>query len=346
MPANRLPTITECPPAARALAASPEKRMPPSAMSGTRLPRSARLTSPIAESCGTPTPATTRVVQIEPGPIPTFTASHPACTSACAPSAVATLPAMTCMSGKCCLIERTRLTTPCECPCAVSTAITSTPAPASASTRSSVPGPVLTAAPTRSCSCSSLHASGYSRAFWMSFTVTSPRSSKPPFTTSTFSMRCLCRRPRISSWEAPSRTVTSFSFGVITLATGASYWVSKRRSRLVTMPTSSFPSTTGTPEMSCSRVRPITSRMLARGGTVIGSAMTPLSNFLTMRTCRACSAAAMFLWMMPIPPAWAMPMASRASVTVSMAEDTKGMLRSISRVSREESSVSRGSTSE
>ena len=32
----------------------------------------------IAVICGTPTPETTRVVQIDPGPIPTFTASAPA----------------------------------------------------------------------------------------------------------------------------------------------------------------------------------------------------------------------------------------------------------------------------
>ena len=49
----------------------------------------------IAVSCGTPTPATMRVVQIEPGPMPTLTASAPASISAFAPSAVATLPAMT-----------------------------------------------------------------------------------------------------------------------------------------------------------------------------------------------------------------------------------------------------------
>ncbi len=46
-----------------------------------------------AVSCGTPTPAITRVVQIEPGPIPTFTASAPAEMSARVASAVATLPA-------------------------------------------------------------------------------------------------------------------------------------------------------------------------------------------------------------------------------------------------------------
>ena len=48
----------------------------------------------IAVICGTPTPATTRVVQIDPGPMPTLTASTPASISARAPSAVATLPAM------------------------------------------------------------------------------------------------------------------------------------------------------------------------------------------------------------------------------------------------------------
>jgi len=36
----------------------------------------------MAVSCGTPTPATTRVVQIDPGPIPTFTQSTPASISA------------------------------------------------------------------------------------------------------------------------------------------------------------------------------------------------------------------------------------------------------------------------
>jgi hypothetical protein len=40
----------------------------------------------IAVSCGTPTPATMRVVQIEPGPMPTLIASAPASISACAPS--------------------------------------------------------------------------------------------------------------------------------------------------------------------------------------------------------------------------------------------------------------------
>ena len=68
--------------------------MPPSAMTGTPDFWAASTADMIAESCGTPTPATMRVVQIEPGPMPTLTASAPASISACVPSAVATLPAM------------------------------------------------------------------------------------------------------------------------------------------------------------------------------------------------------------------------------------------------------------
>ncbi len=65
-------------PAAMALARSPEYLMPPSAMTGEPLSLAARAASITAVSCGTPTPATMRVVQMLPGPMPTFTASAPA----------------------------------------------------------------------------------------------------------------------------------------------------------------------------------------------------------------------------------------------------------------------------
>ena len=42
----------------------------------------------------------------------------------------------------------------------------------------------------------------------------------------------------------------------------------------------------------------------------------------------------MFLWMMPMPPSCAMVIASRASVTVSIAADTNGMLSRMPRVRR------------
>ena len=47
-----------------------------------RCPAARSATLSIAMICGTPTPATMRVVQIEPGPMPTLTASAPASTSA------------------------------------------------------------------------------------------------------------------------------------------------------------------------------------------------------------------------------------------------------------------------
>ena len=70
--------------------------MPPSAITGVPVAFAASTQSMIAVNCGTPTPATMRVVQIEPGPMPTLMASAPRSISALAPSAVATLPATTC----------------------------------------------------------------------------------------------------------------------------------------------------------------------------------------------------------------------------------------------------------
>ena len=71
--------------------------MPPSAITGTSpAPRTASIT---AVTWGTPTPVTTRVVQMLPGPMPTFTASTPRRTISRAPASVATLPATSCTSG-------------------------------------------------------------------------------------------------------------------------------------------------------------------------------------------------------------------------------------------------------
>ncbi len=236
--------------------------------------------------------------------------------------------------------------TPFEWPCAVSTTTTSTPASRNAPTRSSVSGEVPTAAPTRRRPDGSLQARGNSVAFWKSFTVIMPRSSWSPLTTSTFSMRCLCNSSSTSSFGAFSRTVMRRSLGVMTVDTGASSFSSKRRSRCVTMPTSLAPTTTGTPEMPLDLVSSMTWRMVVSGATVIGSRMTPLSNFLTRATSAACPAMVMLLCTMPMPPSWAMVMARRASVTVSMAADTSGTLSLIAFVRRVPRSTSRGRTSE
>ena len=71
-------------------------------------------------ACGMPTPATMRVVQIEPGPMPILTASAPASISALVPSAVATLPARMRTELESFLARSTASSTRWEWPCAVS----------------------------------------------------------------------------------------------------------------------------------------------------------------------------------------------------------------------------------
>src|SRR5512147_281673 len=93
VPASSEPIITVDAPAASAFTTSPEYFTPPSEMMGTPYFSAARVQSSTAVICGTPTPATTRVVQMEPGPTPHFTASTPALHSASAASKVATFPA-------------------------------------------------------------------------------------------------------------------------------------------------------------------------------------------------------------------------------------------------------------
>src|SRR5574337_179876 len=90
VPASSEPTITLAAPAASAFTTSPEYFTPPSEITGTPYFSAARAQSSTAVICGTPTPATTRVVQMEPGPMPTFTASTPAWQRASAASGVAT----------------------------------------------------------------------------------------------------------------------------------------------------------------------------------------------------------------------------------------------------------------
>ncbi|KAF5036557.1 hypothetical protein DSECCO2_573810 [anaerobic digester metagenome] len=83
--------------------------MPPSAITGTPASRATSATLAIAETCGTPTPATILVVQMEPGPMPTFS---PSTESTRAPAAclVAMFPATTSMATLA-LISLTALTT-------------------------------------------------------------------------------------------------------------------------------------------------------------------------------------------------------------------------------------------
>ena len=92
VPASKLPSITTSAPAPIAFAMSPEYLSPPSAMTGIPASLATSATSEIAVTWGTPIPATIRVVQMEPGPIPTLRPSAPWAIKSSAASRVAMLP--------------------------------------------------------------------------------------------------------------------------------------------------------------------------------------------------------------------------------------------------------------
>ena len=82
------------------------------------------------------------------------------------------------------------------------------------------------------------------------------------------------------------------------------------------------------------------------GSMVIGSTIMPLSLRLDVRsTSSAWRAMDMLRWTMPMPPCWARAMARCDSVTVSMAAEEMGMLRTMSRVKLVRVSTSAGITS-
>ena len=127
---------------------SPVYLIPPSAITGIFFPFKALAASIMAVNCGTPAPATIRVVQIEPGPIPTFTASAPALANAKAPEAVATFPAITGRFLKFFFKLFNASITPLLCPCALSKETISTPTACNAAARSSKSLVIPNAAPT------------------------------------------------------------------------------------------------------------------------------------------------------------------------------------------------------
>ena len=80
--------------------------------------------------------------------------------------------------------------------------------------------------------------------------------------------------------------------------------------------------------------------------SVTGSIIMPFSARFTLRTSFAWRSMLIFLCSTPMPPSWAMPMAIAASVTVSIAADTKGVFNMIFFEKRDATVTSLGSTSE
>ena len=122
-------------------------------------------------------------------------------------------------------------------------------------------------------------------------------------------------------------------FLVITSSMGMSVRETKRRSRLVRMPTRRPLRVTGTPDILKRRMSSSASAMGCSGEMVTGSTIMPDSDRLTLSISPACCAMVRLRWTTPNPPCWAMAMARRDSVTVSMAADISGVVSVMRRVS-------------
>ena len=94
------------------------------------------------------------------------------------------------------------------------------------------------------------------------------------------------------------------------------------------------------------RISSRASASVASGRMVTGFTTMPDSNFFTWRTASACSSGDRLRWMTPMPPACAMAIARRASVTVSIAAETIGVEEDRGAISLVRTSVSPGSTVE
>ena len=321
--------------------------MPPSAMIGTPAARAGTAASMIAVICGAPTPATTRVVQMEPGPIPTLMPSAPASIIACAASRVARLPPMTSTRSPNSFFTReTMSSTPRLWACAVSTTRASTPASTSAVARFQASSPVPIPAATTRRPEESFAAFGYCSRFAKSLTVIRPVSLPAPSTIGSFSTLFSDSRRSAASAETPCSATIS-GIGVMTSRTGRLMSRSKRMSRLVMMPSRVWSSsTTGRPEM---RKRPqisSTSSIVMSGLAVTGLVTMPASERFTISTCSACASTERLRCSTPMPPWRAMAMAMRPSVTVSIAAEAIGTFNLMLRENWVAVSTAEGMTSE
>ena len=123
-------------------------------------------------------------------------------------------------------------------------------------------------------------------------------------------------------------------FFVITESIDRSVRDTNRRSRFVKIPTSFLFFVTGTPEILYRRIISSAAAIVSSGEIVTGSTIIPLSLRFTLSISPACCSIVRFRWTTPIPPCCAIAIASRDSVTVSMAADISGVFSVIRLVSR------------
>ena len=149
-----------------------------------------------------------------------------------------------------------------------------------------------------------------------------------------FSILFFASSARASSLEMPTGAVTRGIF-VMTSLTGRVPSSSKRRSRLVMIP-SSIPSssTTGSPDTRYWAQASSTSWRLAPGPMVTGWVTIPASERFTWSTMCAWASTDRLRCRIPIPPSRAMAMAMRVSVTVSMAAEDRGTFNRMLRLNQ------------
>mmetsp|Transcript_10142 Transcript_10142/g.28679 ORF Transcript_10142/g.28679 Transcript_10142/m.28679 type:complete len:298 (+) Transcript_10142:593-1486(+) len=267
---------------------------------------------------------------MEPMPMPTRRASTPQSRRCFAWRRVTTLPPMTWRSGNSCFIHRMMSCWKTLSPWLLSTTTASTPAETSARTRSRSVGRVPTAAATMRQPLPSLVASGKSACFRRSVRATS--ATRRPVLVTMGSL------PFLEDWMAslacasstPSSAVTrSFNAVMTELTRTEVRSITKSVSRFVTRPRSLEPifpfSVTGKPvKPHCLRSSSSSESSMV-GWMQTGSMMKPLRYRFTFMTSSDCSWIDMLVWMTPMPPCKAIPIAILDSVTVSMGLETMGV---------------------
>ena len=234
------------------------------------------------------------MVQIDPGPIPTFTASAPASIKSLVALLVATFPATTCKSGNFSFIIRREFNTFTECPCAESNTITSTFAFTNSVTLSNTFAVIPTPAPQRSLPCSSFADNGYFICFSISLIVIKPFKLKSSSTIGNFSFLAFAKIFFASSKVIPSLAVTKPSDVIDSLIFFVKS-VSNFKSRFVIIPTNFLPSVIGTPEILNFAIKLFASSRVCSGDKEKGSVMTPFSERFTLSTSSACFSIDIFL---------------------------------------------------
>mmetsp|Transcript_79936 Transcript_79936/g.193721 ORF Transcript_79936/g.193721 Transcript_79936/m.193721 type:complete len:298 (+) Transcript_79936:709-1602(+) len=267
---------------------------------------------------------------MEPMPMPTRSPSTPQSRRCLAWRFVTTFPPMTCRDGKVCFIHLTISCWKVLSPWLLSTTMASTPAATSARTRSLSVDRVPTAAATTKFLLSSLVDKGNSACFLRSERETNATNRSSLVMTGKLPFLEIFKSSFAPRRSTPSGAVVHLSVGVMMELTHlVERSGTKSVSRSVTKPSSREPtvpsSVTGKPLKPHFFLSSSSSESGMLGLMHTGSVMNPFLNRFTFMTSSDCSWIDMLVWMTPMPPCKAIPIAILDSVTVSMGLETMGV---------------------